>query len=258
MIDCHCHMLPGLDDGPKSIDAALKMASVATNSGVSDILLTPHHNDGLYSNSREEIISRVEMFQGSLDQKGIPLRVHPGSECHVVPELPDDLQNGIACTYADQHRAVLLELPKNILPIGAEQIIEQVEYLGLQPVIAHPERNSVLYREPERVQNWFERGWKFQLTNQSCSGEFGLGVQKVCYQWLKRGWVHFIASDAHRSDGRSPDMRKGVNQITDWFGEEVAVLLSRDNPGRLILGETIVDMPVTTFRHARRGLRFWR
>jgi protein-tyrosine phosphatase len=257
MIDCHCHMLPGLDDGAKSLDIALEMASVATSSGVSDILLTPHHNDGLYLNSREEILSRVKAFQEELDCEGLPLKIYPGSECHVVPELPDHLEKGIACTYADQNRAVLLELPKNALPLGAEQIIEQVEYLGFQPVIAHPERNSVLCREPERIRDWFERGWKFQLTNQSCSGEFGEGIQKVCYQWLKHGWIHFIASDAHRSAGRSPDMRKGVNQISEWFGEEVATLLSCDNPGRLISGEAIVDMPRATVRQKRKGFRLW-
>jgi protein-tyrosine phosphatase len=261
MIDCHCHMLPGIDDGAKDMEQALRMATLAVETGVSEILLTPHHNDGMYFSPRDEIVSGVKRFQQALDEQSIALKVHPGSECHVVPELPEHLENGIACTYANLNRAVLLELPKNNLPTGAEAIIEQVAYLGLQPIIAHPERNSVLCNEPERIRDWAERGWKFQLTNQSISGSFGEPIQEVCYFWLSQGWVQLIASDAHRSKGRSPDMRKGVNQLVEWFGEEAAQLLSHDNPGRLIKGESLQDMPATVKsakQTKKRRFKFWR
>ena len=261
MIDCHCHMLPGCDDGAKDLQHALRMATVAVESGVSDIVLTPHHNDGLYLNSCDDIVSNVARFQQELDQLTIPLKVYPGSECHVTPELPGHLESGIACTYANRHQAILLELPKQTLPTGAEAIIEQVAYLGLVPIIAHPERNTILRNEPERVLDWYERGWKFQLTNQSVSGEFGEPIQETCHEWLAQGWVQFIASDAHRSKGRSPDMRKGVAQIAKWFGDEAAQLLSRDNPGRLIRGGPIQDMPVTHKLQKRpkaTRFKFWR
>ena len=178
-----------------------------------------------------------------------------------MPELPEHIERGIACTYANRRRAILLELPKNNLPTGAEAIIEQVAYLGLLPIIAHPERNSVLCNQPERVRDWHERGWKFQLTNQSVSGDFGEPIQDTCYDWLAKGWIHFIASDAHRSKGRSPDMRKGVEQIAKWFGDEAAQLLSHDNPGRLIRGEAIQDMQVVQEQKKSskgRRFKFWR
>lgn len=175
-----------------------------------------------------------------------------------MPELPEQLESGIACTYANRRQAVLLELPKNNLPTGAEAIIEQVAYLGLQPIIAHPERNAILCKEPDRLRDWYERGWKFQLTNQSVSGDFGEPIQQTCYDWLTKGWIHFIASDAHRSKGRSPDMRKGVEQIEKWFGVEAAQLLSRDNPGRLIRGEPIHDMPAMQGKpKSPNRKRFW-
>lgn len=257
MIDCHCHILPGIDDGAGDLNQAMDMARVAVDSGVTDILLTPHHNDGMYFNLREDIVRAVDTFQRILKNVDIDLRVHPGAECHVTPELPEHLQSGIACTYANRRQAVLLELPKHTLPNGSEAIIEQVAYLGLIPVIAHPERNSVLSQDPKRMQDWFERGWKFQLTNQSCSGQFGEAIQDTCYDWLARGWIHFIASDAHRSTGRSPDMRKGVAQIAEWFGEEAALLLSTENPGRLLRGEAIADMPTSPTRRKRQGFRLW-
>lgn len=250
-------MLPGIDDGAKSIPHALEMAAVAVQSGMTEIILTPHHNDGMYVNQREDIIDACARFQRELDRAAVPLVVHPGSELHVVPELPEHLKRGIACTYANQNRAVLLELPKHTLPGGSEQIIEQIAYMGLTPVIAHPERNSVLCSEPERIREWVERGWKFQLTNQSCSGEFGKEIQKVCRYWLAHGWINFIASDAHRVRGRSPNMRKGVQQIASWFGDDAAYLLADENPRRLLVGESIVSMPAQLRGVKKWGKRSW-
>ena len=243
MIDCHCHILPGIDDGSKDIAYSLEMALEAVNSGITEIIVTPHHNDGMYFNERDDIITAVKNLQSEIDKAEIPLKLYPGSELHVMPELIDHLQSGLACTYANKNQAVLLELPKHTLPTGAEQIIETIDYMGLTPVIAHPERNSTLCNQPDRLEEWFESGWKFQLTNQSCSGKFGKDIQKTCYYWLERGWIHFIASDAHRTKGRSPDMRAGVQQIERWFGESAARLLSEHNPAKLISGEPIIDMP---------------
>lgn len=244
MIDCHCHLLPGIDDGARDMPYALEMAKVAVQSGTTEMILTPHHNDGMYFNILDDVIEGVERFQLALDAEKIPLKLHPGSELHVVPELPEQVTNGIACTYANKNKAALLELPKNSLPLGAEQIIEQIAYLGITPIIAHPERNSVLCHKPEIMKMWFERGWKFQLTNQSISGQFGQVIQDACYFWLSQGWIHLIASDAHRSQGRSPDMRKGVEQLRSWFGSEVALLLSDCNPRQLIEGIEMTDMPI--------------
>ncbi|MEE9447209.1 MAG: CpsB/CapC family capsule biosynthesis tyrosine phosphatase, partial [Arenicellales bacterium] len=235
---------------------SLEMAQVAVDSGTTEIILTPHHNDGMYLNLKDDVIKAVNDFQLALDQNNIALKIHPGSELHVMPELPEHLESGMACTYANKNKAVLLELPKHTLPTGAENIIEQVAYMGLTPIIAHPERNSALCADPEILREWVQSGWKFQLTNQSCSGQFGEAIQDACYYWLERGWIHFIASDAHRTQGRSPDMRKGVKQIADWFGDEVAQLLSYDNPKSLIEGGVIMNMNVPD-KPASKKVKKW-
>ena len=239
MIDSHCHMLPGIDDGAKDLDYALSMAELAVASGITHTVLTPHHNDGMYTNMRGEILKACEAFKEQLELKNIPLKVIPGSELHVAAELPAQLAENTALTYADKRKAALLELPKHTIPAGSEGIIENVFYQGITPVIAHPERNATLANKPDMLGEWFEEGWKFQLTNQSCSGEFGKDIQKVCRYWVKKGWVHIIATDAHRTQRRAPDMRKGVEAIRKWAGDEVATLLSLENPNRLILGEEL-------------------
>lgn len=244
MIDCHCHMLPGLDDGATDLEYALAMAERAVASGISHTVLTPHHNDGVYTNRRADILQACKTFKKQLSLRGIPLEIVSGSELHVVSELPSQLAENVALTYADKRKAALLELPKRIIPIGSEGIIETVFYQGITPVIAHPERNSTLVQKPDMLGEWFEEGWKFQLTNQSCSGEFGKSIQKVCRYWVKKGWVHIIATDAHRIKRRAADMRKGVEAVRKWAGDEVAVLLSFENPKRLILGEELDSIKV--------------
>ncbi len=243
MIDCHCHLLPGIDDGAGDLNTALVMARVAVEAGIESILVTPHHNDGAYTNSRNQIRARVVDFDGALRKNKIPLQVYPGSELHIVPELLSELQSGQAMTYADLGKAALLELPKGFIPQGAWEIIESVSYLGIRPVLAHPERNAAFCQNPDLLGQWFERGCTFQLTTQSCTGLFGKEIQQVCQYWIQKGWVHFVASDAHRPKRRSPDMRDGVEQIRLWGGDEVAHMMSYENPRRLTIGEPILSLP---------------
>ena len=142
-------------------------------------------------------------------------------------------------TYADHGKAILVELPKHSIPVGSEQMLENLKYRGFTPVIAHPERNSTLRRTSGRVEDWIAMGCKLQLTAQSCSGDFGESVEKVCHYWCEMGWVHLVASDGHRTQGRKPDMRAGTRRIKSWLGVEAARLMTIDNPGRLIKGEDL-------------------
>ena len=170
MIDSHCHLLPALDDGARDIQTALTMAHKAVQSGITKSIVTPHHLNGVYTNPRKTILKAVANLRLKLAENQIPLEIYPGSELHLVPELLDQLQHGEAMTYADRGKAVLLELPKAIIPTGSEQVIENILYRGWTPVIAHLERNTALRRRRERVGEWVTQGCKLQLTAQSCSG----------------------------------------------------------------------------------------
>jgi protein-tyrosine phosphatase len=242
MIDCHLHLLPGIDDGAHDLEMALKMARIAVDSGVTAVICTPHHFNGVYDNPAGRIRRAVARLAEDLDEAGIPLSLYPGAELHLVPELPGAVEQAAALTYNDRRQAVLVELPTTTIPLGAEIVLEHLLYQGVTPVIAHPERNAVLAHDPARLGDWVLLGCKVQLTAQSCSGDFGGKMQEVCRRWLERGWVHLIASDAHRPTGRSPDkLARGRDAVAAWLGDAVAEVLTLTNPQRLLDGEPLLD-----------------
>ena len=245
MIDCHCHILSGIDDGAKDVEMSIEMARVAAASGTTDIIATPHHMNGVFSNKKPDILEAVQSLNSLLSDQRIPLRIHPGSELHLVPELIQQIQSGEAMTFADKGKAILLELPKSVIPAGTEHILQNILYLGITPIIAHPERNSVLRGDSDRLSKWLKLGCKTQLTAQSCSGDFGSALQKICRRWVEEGWVHLVASDAHRSYGRSPNMQTGISKITQWVGQEKTDVIVKHNPQHLLAGQPLESISPT-------------
>ncbi|MCG6871823.1 MAG: protein-tyrosine-phosphatase [Gammaproteobacteria bacterium] len=248
LIDCHNHILPALDDGAADAGIALDMARLAVTSGISEIIATPHHLNGVFHNSRDRILEAVQSFQQLLDQHGIALRLHAGSELHLVPEVVDRLQSGDALSFADRGQAVLVELPKHSLPVGTENILGQLLDRGYTPVIAHPERNSPLRARPAIVDAWVTAGCRLQLTGQSCTGEFGSDIQAVCERWCRDGSAYLVASDAHRAHTRPPDLRPAIRVLQRWVGEAGARRLTCDNPRHLVEGRELEKLAVAPSR----------
>jgi len=255
MIDCHNHMLPGIDDGAHDWEMAIAMAERAVASGINTVVCTPHHMNGAFTNQREQILDLIEQLERVLKREQIDLKLVPGSELHLVPELIDQIKDRRAMTFADLGKAVLLELPKRSIPVGTEAILEALIRSGLTPVIAHPERNSTLANEPDVAVQWTTWGCKLQLTAMSCSGRFGKSLQNVSRYLVEQGAVHIIASDAHRPRGRAPDMRAGAEAIESWVGEEAAFVMTDRNPANLITGQPLEPVPLATGKLSRRSSR---
>ncbi|MBK1646663.1 protein-tyrosine-phosphatase [Thiocapsa imhoffii] len=244
MIDTHCHILPGIDDGAHNDEIAVAMAQAAVAAGTERLVCTPHHFNGIYDNPSVPVRQGLSALQQRLHDAEITLPLHLGAELHLVPELPSRVLDGSALTYNDRGRAALIELPKVAIPLGTETVLEQLLRQGVTPVIAHPERNLVLARDEQRLGEWVSWGCKAQLTAQSCSGEFGERLQWLCRRWIELGWIHVIASDAHRPVGRSPDtLRAGRAAVARWRGEAAAHLLTHDNPRCLLTGDDLSALP---------------
>ncbi|WP_376697513.1 tyrosine-protein phosphatase [Wenzhouxiangella sp. EGI_FJ10305] len=239
MVDIHGHLLPGIDDGARSMDMALKMARMAVADGISVSLLTPHHLNGVYKNPAEHVRKQTAAFRCALEQAEIELEVLPGAECHLVPELARELEAGTAMTVADRRRSVLVELPVHTIPVGATTILENILALDLVPVIVHPERNSELARDPAKLVEWVEMGCLAQVTSRSCTGKFGDRALQAAHAMVTQGLIHFLASDAHRDRRRIPEMTPGREQISDWIGTEAARLLTEKFPRELVMGRDI-------------------
>jgi protein-tyrosine phosphatase len=239
MIDIHAHLLPGIDDGARSLEQALNMARQALADGIDTLVLTPHHLNGLYDNPAVGIRAHCASLRRELMAQGIGLRVLPGAECHLVHELPAALRAGTAMTVADRGRAVLVELPVHHVPHGTADILEEIFDLGLQPVIAHPERNAELARDPGLLREWVESGCLAQVTAQSCSGRFGAKVQAAAREMVQAGLIHFAASDAHRDQRRIPELSPGRAIIEAWTRPEVGRLLTETFPAALVQGQEV-------------------
>lgn len=258
MVDIHAHLLPRVDDGARSVEQTLGMARLAVADGISTLVVTPHHLNGVYKNPASQIRRHCHVLSRKLEDEGIDLEVLPGSECHLVPELPAALARGTAMTVADRGRAVLVELPVHHVPRGASDILDEIESLGLQPIIAHPERNTQLARDPALLREWVEGGILAQVTAQSCVGKFGPQARAAAREMVQRGLIHFIASDAHRDQRRIPELTAGRVVIEEWTCADVGALLSEVFPRALVQG-----CPIETSRlsHAlaapRRGWLSW-
>jgi protein-tyrosine phosphatase len=257
MIDCHCHMLPGIDDGARDLPYALEMARRAVANGITAVVVTPHHLNGVYENPRKKILKAAIAFRTALAEAGIALEIYPGSELHLVPELPSRILEGDALTYNDRGVAALVELPKQTVPTGADTILEQLLYRGITPIIAHPERNATLAAHPERAAEWVRMGCKLQLTAQSCAGEFGRPIQNVCRKWSERGIAHVIASDAHRTDSRPPKLDHGNSALEQWSGSRNTVGAIQANAKYLLDGIPLAALPtnLSSDRRPRAWLR---
>ena len=119
-------------------------------------------------------------------------------------------------------------------------------YNGITPIIAHPERNSSLRRDHSPLLDWIEFGCLSQLTGQSCTGAFGNSIQKFSFELIANNLVHFIASDAHRAEGRNPNLKDAFITINTNFGENVAQILFQRNPEKLINGLDIESLTLNT------------
>lgn len=246
IIDIHNHSLPGIDDGAQDIEMSIKMLNIAANSGTSDIVLTPHHLNGAFSNFTDSTIQKTAELQEHVDSLNIPVTLHYGAEVHLVPETVEQLVEKKALTYCGLGKAALIELPKNSIPAGTESILSELIYNGITPIIAHPERNSSLRRDYSQLEEWVEFGCKSQITGQSCTGSFGQTLQELSFELISKNLAHFIASDAHRPEGRSPNLQKTLEIINRTFNKEISKTLLHDNPLRLINGQNIESLNIKT------------
>ncbi|WP_440995046.1 tyrosine-protein phosphatase [Arhodomonas sp. SL1] len=237
MIDLHAHYLPGIDDGPKELEQSLEMARLAAADGITDATVTPHHLNGRYRTDAATVRAALAELQAAVADAAIALRLHPGSEVHLTPELPQAVADGSAMTVADRGRAVLVEPPVHHLPVGMEAILSECLVQGVTPIIAHPERSRPLQQDIAPVRRWVEMGCLVQVTAQSFTGRFGHSARDAAAAMLAEGLVHVLASDGHRPYGRTPCIGEGRAVVAEWLGEAVAAEITEVIPAALLAGE---------------------
>ncbi len=218
MIDVHCHILPGLDDGPGNIQDALKMARLAVKDGISTIVATPHCYDGVYNCQSKDIVACCENFNIELRKQGIALTVLPGAEIRFSPELSQAVEQGNALTLADGRDVLLLELPELFILDAVLMAVRSLKRKGITTLIAHPERNSMLMARPDVLKKIIEADALLQLTAGSLLGVFGRDSKIMAYKLLESGAPCYLASDGHCIKKRKPILKKAVKAASRKIG----------------------------------------
>lgn len=255
LIDLHCHMLPGVDDGAKDLPFALDMARAAVDEGISHILLTPHHMDGDYTNHRLDVLNRVTNFQQSIRNAEIPLTVFPGQEVHLTGDLLKAIDANDVLYMDEGGRYLLLELPHSGVPEYTEDMIFELKTRGITPVIAHPERNHGFQKHPDKLYDFVTMGCLTQLTSSSYLGIFGKDVEKLTSKIIDSGMGYIFASDAHNFKGRRFVMKEAFDKLVKEKGKDFAEHFNA-NAKAIINGD---DVPRGTAQRisSLKKKRFW-
>lgn len=238
MIDLHCHLLPGIDDGPQTLPEALAMARLAVEHGIREVRVTPHLHVGRWDNDRARIAAAVDAFVISLKKESIELRLGFAAEVRASYDIvPLVEENRVPFLGAwEGQKVLLLELPHSHVPVGADKLVEWLLARGIRPMIAHPERNKDILRDPGKILPFVRLGCLLQLTADAVAGGFGAECAARAAQFLEEGWVTVLASDAHDTRMRPPRVSPGREAAARIVGDEEARKLVEDNPRQIVQG----------------------
>lgn len=231
LVDIHVHILPGIDDGPGSLEESIEMAKVAKERGVSAIIATPHANR-TFSNGKTLIEKKTTDLNKALKEANIEIEVYPGVEYRVSPDILSELEDGSLQTLANS-QYLLIELPFTEVPFYMEELVFQLKLKGLTPILAHPERTSAIQEQFERLERLVAQGCLIQVNAQSIGKRFG-PERTTALKIIKSGMAFAIASDGHDAFKRPPMFGNALNYTVQLLGEERALSLVRDNPARII------------------------
>ncbi|HYA18663.1 MAG TPA: CpsB/CapC family capsule biosynthesis tyrosine phosphatase [Bryobacteraceae bacterium] len=252
MVDIHSHILWGMDDGAPTEEVSLEMLRLAAAAGTTDIVATPHSN-GEFEYQPELIAERIRDLTAKTG--GTP-RIHRGCDFHLSFDNIEQAMETPGRFSINGKRYLLVEFADLHIPHSANRILEQLLGVDLVPIITHPERNPIIRKEPEKLNAWIDQGCLVQVTALSVLGGFGKSAEAAAHQYLSKGMVHFIASDAHDPVHRHPKLDEAYAAIAQDWDQDLAELLLVRNPGKAIRGEYIEDgkLPVAV---KRPWWQFW-
>ncbi|WP_164219930.1 CpsB/CapC family capsule biosynthesis tyrosine phosphatase [Virgibacillus sp. YIM 98842] len=228
MIDIHCHILPGIDDGAQTEADSIAMAKAAAEQGIHTIIATPHHKNGRYENNRTSIIQYTEILNNLLGKEDIPLKVVPGQETRINGDMVLDLENRELMPLNDT-KYVFVEFSSGHVPHYAKQMIYDLQVAGYTPIIVHPERNRELIENPAKLYEFVKNGALTQVTAGSVIGKFGKNIEKFTHQLIDNALTHFIASDAHNTSTRSFWMNEAYQEVNKQFGNDLFYMFMENN-----------------------------
>lgn len=235
MIDLHSHILPGIDDGARSMDIALKMAEQAVECGITHMACTPHIHKGYFDNTPQTIEASYRQFSAAVEHASIPLNLSFAAEVRVNELIPLWFKSQslpFLGKWKDKH-VLLLEMPHSHIPQGLDALVKWLLRNNVQPIIAHPERNRELLAEQHKFA-WLQRtGCLFQVTAGALTGRFGEKVQDFAHSLMSERSFHIVASDTHDLERRPNDMKAAYSEVLA-FDETFAEMTFVQNPAAIV------------------------
>ena len=246
LVDIHNHILPGLDDGPESIEEALLLAENAVANGVTHVIATPHHRNRKYINPPIAVKEAADWFNDELLKRSIPLHILCGQETYFHNDILQEMEVNLL-TLGDNGKYLLLELPTNYFPVFIFDILLELQFLGYIPIIVHPERCTFLKKDKQLGYELVRRGALFQVNASTIVGENGFSMQKFAKDLIKHNLVHFIASDAHHYKDRPFLIKEAYKYIQKKFSIQY-VTYFMDNAKYVLEGSFLQPLPPIGFK----------
>jgi protein-tyrosine phosphatase len=249
VIDIHSHILPGLDDGSKSLEESITMVRMAALGGTTDIVATPHANQDYKFDPQvvQQKISEVQAAVGDVPQ------IHYGCDFHLTLENIEDALHAPGKYSIDHHGYLLVEFSDFYIPKTTDEIFARMIRAGLRPIVTHPERNQLLQRRLPELQSWVTQGALVQVTGLSFLGRFGKTAKKFADKLMGHGLAHFVASDAHDTKWRTTDLSESRLYVEKEYGPEAAERVFEENPRAVLAGVALPPVPILI----RRKKWFW-
>jgi protein-tyrosine phosphatase len=248
MIDLHTHILPGLDDGARTLEESVSMARAAVADGIRMVAATPHVRED-YPTRASEMERAVTELRRALAAEDLALDVRTGGEIALDHLAVLEAEELVRFGLASNQSYLLLEFPNYGWPLSLPSQLFELRGKGIVAVIAHPERNADVQAAPERMQQIVEQGALVQLTSASLEGRLGRASRKTAFRLLELELAHLVASDAHAPDVRSAGMSAAAAAVGDV---ELARWLTEDVPNAIVTDAPISDRPRSRRRPSRR------
>ncbi len=236
MIDLHCHILPGLDDGAATPDETLALLRLAVADGITRMVATPHINPGYFDNKPLNINAALADVRQLISTHQLPIQVAAAAEVRLTDQLMPALEMGLLPFLGvwQGQKVLLLELPHSHVPAGTDKLLKWLARHDVIAMIAHPERNRDIQANVQCLAPLKRIGCLFQLTGSSLIGDLGARHQQCAEFMVAQRLYHIVASDCHNLDRRPPKLSAAVRCLTDLADAQYALDLSVHNPALII------------------------
>ncbi|MTW88007.1 tyrosine protein phosphatase [Virgibacillus dakarensis] len=243
MIDIHCHILPGMDNGPQTMKETLAMAKKAEKQGIHTIIATPHYHDGIFYNEKDAIVGAADYVNAKLHEQQVKVTILPGQVIRIYADLVRDLERGKLLPLNESTGYVLLELPPDFTPAFVSKLVFDIQIAGYKPILANPEENKGLRDNSHLLYELVKNGALAQTSARSVMGAAGRRTEKWVLQLLDANLAHFVASNAYNGKMRGIRLRQAYKTVGRQLGTSTVELL-KENSALLAHGEPIIrDAP---------------